>query len=149
MVIYTSDVNETIELGYKIGSLLEEGMVILLEGDLGAGKTTFTKGIGKALGINKTINSPTFTIMKAYKGRLNLYHLDLYRIEKIMDEFDLEEYIDGNGVSVIEWPSQAVELLPKEYLKVIINNCEDKRKFTFSAIGKRYEKLMEELRWIS
>ena len=77
--IITNDFNETIELGYKIGSLLQSGDVLLLAGDLGAGKTTFTKGIGKALGIKRTINSPTFTIVKEYNGTLDLYHLYLYQ----------------------------------------------------------------------
>lgn len=145
MVIMTNTDIETIALGEKIGNLLSNKMTILLEGDLGAGKTTFTKGIGKALGITKTINSPTFTIMKCYKGKYPLYHLDLYRLNGVNTEFDLEEYID-NGISVIEWPNQADELLPKEYLRIVINIIDGNRKFTIEPHGKKYEELMEVLK---
>ena len=142
MVIFSKNENESIELGYKLGLLLENPSTLLLEGDLGAGKTTFTKGIGKALEINKTINSPTFTIMKCYKGKYPLYHLDLYRLNGVNQEFDLEEYIDS-GIAVIEWPHQADELLPKEYLRIIITIEDDKRKFEFIPVGEKYEKLLE------
>ena len=100
------------------------------------------KGIGKALNVEKTINSPTFTIMKCYKGKYPLYHLDLYRLNGVNQEFDLEEYIDS-GIAVIEWPHQADELLPKEYLRIIITIDNDKRKFEFIPVGEKYEKLME------
>jgi len=142
MVIFSKNENESIDLGYKLGLLLENPSTILLEGDLGAGKTTFTKGIGKALNVEKTINSPTFTIMKCYKGKYPLYHLDLYRLNGVNQEFDLEEYIDS-GIAVIEWPHQADELLPKEYLRIIITIEDDKRKFEFIPVGEKYEKLME------
>ena len=142
MVIYSKNETESINLGYKLGLLLENPSTILLEGDLGAGKTTFTKGIGKALNIEKTINSPTFTIMKCYKGKYPLYHLDLYRLNGVNQEFDLEEYIDS-GIAVIEWPHQADELLPKEYLRIIITIESDLRKFEFIPVGEKYEKLME------
>ena len=146
MVIFSKNENESIDLGYKLGLLLENPSTILLEGDLGAGKTTFTKGIGKALGVEKTINSPTFTIMKCYKGRYPLYHLDLYRLNGVNQEFDLEEYIDS-GIAVIEWPHQADELLPKEYLRIIITIENDLRKFEFIPVGEKYEKLMEVARF--
>ena len=146
MVIFTKNEIETINLGYTLGMLLECPSTILLEGDLGAGKTTFTKGIGKALNVEKTINSPTFTIMKCYKGKYPLYHLDLYRLNGVNQEFDLEEYIDS-GIAVIEWPHQADELLPKEYLRIIITIENDKRKFEFIPVGEKYEKLMEVARF--
>ena len=146
MVIFSKNENESIDLGYKLGLLLENPSTILLEGDLGAGKTTFTKGIGKALGVEKTINSPTFTIMKCYKGKYPLYHLDLYRLNGVNQEFDLEEYIDS-GIAVIEWPHQADELLPKDYLRIIITIENDKRKFEFIPVGEKYEKLMEVARF--
>lgn len=142
MVIFTNEEAQSIELGYKLGLLLECPSTILLEGDLGAGKTTFTKGIGKALEVTKTINSPTFTIMKCYKGKYPLYHLDLYRLDGVNQEFDLEEYIDS-GIAVIEWPHQADELLPKEYLRIIITIENDKRKFEFIPVGEKYDKLLE------
>ena len=120
MEFITNNQEETILLGNKIGKLLKKGDVILLDGDLGAGKTTFTKGIGEALNIKRTINSPTFTIMKMYNGDINLYHMDLYRLDGLGMDFDLEEYIFGDGISVIEWPNQAIDLLPDQYLLIEI-----------------------------
>lgn len=146
MEINTKSMEETIAFGEKIGRLLKEKDVLLLDGDLGAGKTTFTKGIGKALGIKKTINSPTFTIMKMYYGRLPLYHLDLYRLNGEGMDFDLEDYIFGDGVSVIEWPHQAFDLLPEEYLLLeIFRTGDNERKIKITAKGKRYEEIRSEL----
>ena len=99
MEIYTKSANETISLGKKVGELLSPGDVVLLDGDLGAGKTTLTKGIGEALGVFRTINSPTFTIMKMYEGKYPLYHMDLYRLNGSGMDFDLEDYIFGDGIS--------------------------------------------------
>ena len=114
----TGEAKETIELGKRIGSLLNPGDVVLLTGDLSAGKTTITKGIGEALGVTRIINSPTFTIVKSYTGKCKLYHLDLYRLDGLNNDFDLEEYIESDGVCVIEWPYQVSEILPSEYLKI-------------------------------
>lgn len=133
----------TIELGYLIGKNLKKGSVILLEGDLGAGKTTFTKGIGKALNIKKVINSPTFTIMKVYYGDINLYHMDLYRLDGSGD-LDLLDYINGDGICVIEWPMCAKHLIPDEYLKITIKNIDDDtRNFIFEPVGDMYEFIKE------
>ena len=144
--IITNDYNETIEVGYKIGSLLEKGDVLLLAGDLGAGKTTFTKGIGKALGIKRTINSPTFTIVKEYNGLLDLYHLDLYRLDGLGNDFDLEDYFSKDGVVVCEWPNNVKEILPKEYLLIEIFRGEgDKRIIELTPYGERYQKLVGDL----
>ena len=141
----TNNALETIELGNKIGSLLVSGDVVLLTGDLSAGKTTITKGIGQALGVKKIINSPTFTIVKVYKGNIPLYHLDLYRLDGLNNDFDLEEYIETDGVCVIEWPFQVKEILPKEYILITLNRLdEDKRSILIEGIG-RYEKIIKEL----
>ena len=137
---------DTIQLGEKIGVLLEVSDVILLTGDLSAGKTTITKGIGKSLGVTKIINSPTFTIVKEYHGRISLYHLDLYRLEGLNQDYDLEEYINGDGVCVIEWPYQIEEILPKEYLEIHLERIDEfNRKITVKAYGPHYEEILKRL----
>ena len=144
--VITRNFEETIEYGYKIGKLLEDGDCILLAGDLGAGKTTFTKGIGKALGVKRVINSPTFTIVKEYHGDLDLYHLDLYRLDGLGNDFDLEEYFSRDGVVVCEWPDNVSEIIPDEYLLIeIFRREEDSRLFKLTPHGKRYEKLVGDL----
>ena len=139
----TNSALETIEVGKKIGGLLNPGDVCLLVGDLSAGKTTITKGIGIALGVKKVINSPTFTIVKGYKG--DLCPLDLYRLDGVNNDFDLEEYMEGDGVCVIEWPFQVSEILPKEYLKINLTRTgEESREITVLGIG-RYKEIEEAL----
>jgi tRNA threonylcarbamoyladenosine biosynthesis protein TsaE len=146
MQVITRNFEETIEYGYKIGLLLEGGDTILLAGDLGAGKTTFTKGIGKALGINRVINSPTFTIVKEYHGNLDLYHLDLYRLDGLGNDFDLEDYFSRDGVVVCEWPNNVNEILPNEYLMIeIFRDTLDKRIVRLTPYGKRYQELVGDL----
>lgn len=142
--IITKKALDTIELGYRIGRSLKKGDVLLLDGDLGAGKTTFTKGIGQALHVKQIINSPTFTIMKMYQGDIDLYHFDLYRLDGEGMDFDLEEYIYGDAISVIEWPNQALELIPDAYLYIRITRIDDDdRLFQFEAHGERYERILE------
>ena len=137
----TSSEQETEFLGFELGLLLkdETKVVILLDGELGAGKTTFTKGIARGIGITQIVNSPTFTIMKKYqsKDRLKtLYHLDLYRLDGVGNDFDLEEYIDGFGIVVVEWPFRVEEFLPKDYLLVKIDKISDtERQFTMRCEG--------------
>lgn len=141
----TNDASETIELGKLIGNNLNPGDVVLLTGDLSAGKTTITKGIGLALGVTKVINSPTFTIVKSYKGKCPLYHLDLYRLDGLNEDFDLEEYIESEGVCVIEWPFQVSEILPDEYLIITLKRTgESSRIIEIEGLG-RYKKVEEML----
>ena len=141
----TKDSNETIELGKKIGLLLNPGDVVLLTGDLSAGKTTITKGIGLSLGVTRVINSPTFTIVKSYNGRCPLYHLDLYRLDGLNEDFDLEEYIESEGVCVIEWPFQVEEILPSEYLTINLKRLDEfNREIEVTGIG-RYINIEEAL----
>ena len=142
----TNSNEETIKFGERLGSLLNKGDVVLLVGDLSGGKTTLTKGIGASLGVTKIINSPTFTIVKTYKGtKCNLYHLDLYRLDGLNNDFDLEEYIDSDRVCVIEWPHQVDEILPNEYLEINLKRIdENQRTIEVSGIG-RYKKLEEAL----
>lgn len=105
MVYISNSVEETIILAAKLANKLVGGEIILLNGELGAGKTTFTKGLAKALGINEIVTSPTFTFMKSYNGRLKLYHYDMYRVdsEDELYELGLAEYLYADGVCVIEW----------------------------------------------
>ena len=142
----TNNSSETIELGYKIGQCLKAGDVVLLTGDLSAGKTTITKGIGKALGVKRVINSPTFTIVKEYDGDCPLYHLDLYRLDGLNNDFDLEDYIEGDGVCVIEWPFQVSEILPDEYLEIKIERIDEfSRSIIILNHGSSYVDVVEKL----
>ena len=114
---------DTYELGEKIGQMAMPGMVISLTGDLGVGKTVFTQGLAKGLGIEEPVNSPTFTIVQVYEeGRLPLYHFDVYRIGDIeeMDEIGYEDYFYGEGVCLIEWADLIREILPEQMCRVTI-----------------------------
>ncbi len=115
-----NNLEEMNELGICIGLSCMPKMVFAFNGDLGAGKTTLTKSIGLGLDIKKTINSPTFTIMKVYEGRLKLYHLDVYRLESSGSDFDLEEYFDLNGVCIVEWAQIIDDLLPLDKISLDI-----------------------------
>ncbi len=140
---------ETKKIAQKLASFLHAGDVILLEGDLGAGKTTFTKGLALGLGIKRNIKSPTFTLIREYtEGRLPLYHMDVYRLEGAgTEDLGLDEYFDGDGVCVVEWPQFAKDDLPKDYLKIIFNKDESndsKRILTLEAHGPRYDNLLND-----
>ena len=114
---------DTYELGEKIGQMAKPGMVISLTGDLGVGKTVFTQGLAKGLGIEEPVNSPTFTIVQVYEeGRLPMYHFDVYRIGDIeeMDEIGYEDYFYGEGVCLIEWANLIREILPEQMCRVTI-----------------------------
>ena len=114
---------DTYELGEKIGQMAKPGMVISLTGDLGVGKTVFTQGLAKGLGIEEPVNSPTFTIVQVYEeGRLPLYHFDVYRIGDVeeMDEIGYEDYFYGEGVCLIEWADLIREILPEQMCRVTI-----------------------------
>ena len=142
---HTNNSEETIAFGKKVGNLLLPNDVILLAGDLGAGKTTFTKGIGIALDIKRVINSPTFTIVKEYHGKYDLYHLK-YSNNIGYEDFDLEEYFTSNGICVCEWPYNVEEIIPSEYLRIDIYREEaDKRRFELTPIGDRYIEIVRDL----
>ena len=148
--LITSSKEETIELGKKISQKLFPGAVITLNGDLGAGKTTITKGIGEGLGIKEAINSPTFNILKCYfNNKLNLYHIDAYRLEDVPEEgknIGLEEVIEGDGVCVIEWPQYIQEMIPFESMNIeILSLGGDKRKLIVSSLSPRYKELISSL----
>lgn len=117
--IYLENENKTREIGYKLGKLLKEGSVICLVGDLGAGKTTMTQSLADSLGIEDYITSPTFTIINEYEGKIPLYHFDVYRIGSSDEMYDIgyDEYVNSNGICIIEWANLIEDILPKEYLK--------------------------------
>ena len=118
----TNSAKETMLVGEKLAKKLKPGDMIALSGNLGSGKTTFTKGIGKGLGVkdSKRINSPTFVLIKEYNGRVPLYHLDLYRLDdlKEIENLAIEEYIYGNGITVIEWAEKIKSILPEKHIFV-------------------------------
>ena len=124
MTVYESFSEEmTFEIGKKLGEKADKGEIICLEGDLGVGKTVFTKGFAEGLNIEENIDSPTFTIVQEYtEGRLPLYHFDVYRIGDIseMDEIGYEDYFFGEGVCLIEWASRIKELIPESAIHITI-----------------------------
>jgi len=141
---------QTMQLGAKLGQLVQPGDLILLDGDLGAGKTTFSKGLAKSLGIEKTIKSPTFTLVREYQeGRLPLYHMDIYRLEDGgAEDLGLDEYFDGDGVSVVEWSEFMQALLPDNYLRITLSRTTDQdetRTIKFEPNGTHYQKLVDKL----
>ena len=143
--MHTKNEDELIALGQELGSLLEKNDVLILTGELGAGKTTLTKGLAKGLGINQMIKSPTYTIVREYEGRLPLYHLDVYRIGGDADSIDLDEFLFGDGVTVIEWGHLLGEDLPSDYLELEILKKDEGREISCHAHGQRASRLLERL----
>ncbi|USS84978.1 tRNA (adenosine(37)-N6)-threonylcarbamoyltransferase complex ATPase subunit type 1 TsaE [Fructilactobacillus myrtifloralis] len=135
---------QTEQLGAQLASHLQAGDVLLLDGDLGAGKTTFTKGIARGLGIRQTVKSPSFPIIREYQsGRLPLYHMDVYRLETGgAADLGLDEYFAGSGVSVVEWSQFAADELPTDYLRIQFQRHDDvgpdDRTVTFIPQGDRF-----------
>ncbi|MBU1487289.1 tRNA (adenosine(37)-N6)-threonylcarbamoyltransferase complex ATPase subunit type 1 TsaE [bacterium] len=113
---------QTIELGKRLGHLLEKGDVVALVGELGAGKTTLTTGIAAGLEVEDYVRSPTFTLINEYQGRIPLYHFDLYRLSCLTDleELGYQEYFYGEGATIIEWAQKCKELLPQNHLRIEI-----------------------------
>ncbi|MHC5227147.1 tRNA (adenosine(37)-N6)-threonylcarbamoyltransferase complex ATPase subunit type 1 TsaE [Enterococcus sp. LJL99] len=149
MKISVQNLEKTEQLGLVIGKLVSAGDVIILSGDLGAGKTTFTKSLALGLGIEQMIKSPTYTIIREYQtGRLPLYHMDVYRIGGEADELGLEEYFEGDGVSVVEWGQLLEENLPENYLAIDLEKESEnleKRIMTIKAHGRKAEKLLQKI----
>lgn len=150
MIIEVNNINDTINLGYKLGTLANAGDVICLTGDLGTGKTHITKGFAKGLGITEMITSPTFTIVNEYNsGRLKLNHFDVYRVSDPDEVYAIgfDDYIFSNAVSIIEWANYIEDILPEEILHINISKDlskgEDYRKITLTPYGKRYDYIKE------
>lgn len=144
--IKVNSVEETGQIAEKLALLLHPGDVITLEGELGTGKTTFTKGIANGLGIKRTVNSPTYTIVKEYEGELPLYHMDVYRLENSDEDIGFEEYFNGDGISVVEWAHFIKEFLPDERLDIKLSYLDDStRLLDFSPIGTHSERITTEI----
>ncbi len=138
--VITYNERETIELAQNLESEKFPNMIICLEGELGSGKTIFTKGIAIALGIKENITSPTFTIIKEYEGKLPLYHMDMYRLNGKVDGLGLEEYFIKKGIVVIEWADMIKPFLPEERLEIKFKIVgENKRILILKPYGQRYE----------
>lgn len=140
-VIETMSAEETFAVGEKIGSTCNPGEVYTLIGDLGVGKTVFTQGVAKGLGITEPVNSPTFTIVQIYEeGRMPFYHFDVYRIGDVeeMDEIGYEDYFYGQGLCLIEWANLIEEILPDAYNRITIEKDLEKgfdyRKITIERV---------------
>ena len=138
MLISTS-VAQTQKIGAALSQQLEPNDVLILLGDMGAGKSELTRGLARGLGVTGYVTSPTFTIMQLHdSGRLPLYHFDWYRLESAEElyELSMDEYLQNGGVAVIEWPSRAEEVLPESYLEVSLKPLgDDERQITFTPVG--------------
>lgn len=139
----TSDVDATRALGAAVSSLVAPGDVLLLAGELGAGKTAFTQGFGEALGIKDTITSPSFTLARQYEtGRLVLHHIDVYRLERLseLQDIGISELLDSGGVLVIEWGDAIAPALPADFLEISLRygDDDDERTLALRCVGDRW-----------
>lgn len=148
MKILSCSPEQTKDLAFRLAGFLQEGDVLALFGELGAGKTCFTQGLALGLSVNSPVKSPTFQIIKEYQGRLPLYHFDLYRLGEAEELYEIgyEDYVYGRGVTVIEWPIRAGELLPEERLEIHLKSIDNEsRELEFLAFGERAERIVKEM----
>ena len=142
-MIELSGLDKTEELAKIIGEVALPGDNLVLTGDLGAGKTTLTKGIARGLGIEQMIKSPTYTIIREYdQGRLPIYHMDIYRVAASGADLGLDEYFEGEGLSVIEWGNLLEEALPEDYLELILEKSDTDLEYRYvklQAYGEQSE----------
>ncbi len=140
---------ETQALGLALAALLRPGDVVLLVGELGTGKTCFAQGVARGLGIVEQVTSPTFTLMREYRGRIPLYHLDAYRLEGSEDLFAIgvDEYLEGDGALLVEWGDRAREFFTPEYLEVRFDfaNGDEERRVCFIPRGASWERRLPEM----
>ncbi len=151
-IVFTlKGVEKTLAFGERLGRRLEGGDVVGLYGQLGSGKTTLVKGIAKGAGVRdaRRVNSPSFVILKAYEGRLPLYHFDVYRLAdpRGLDTVGYKDYFYGEGISVVEWADKIEDMMPRERLCVRLTvESEDTRSAQITPYGERYTRLMEKVR---
>lgn len=145
---FTADAAATERLGAELGGLVRPGDVVLLSGDLGAGKTTFARGLGRGLGVREPVTSPTFTILHQYAGRCPVYHFDLYRWPAGEDlaEVGLPDFLYDDGVSVVEWPALLGRWAPREHLAVDLFLAPEGRRLAVRGEGERGLALEQGLR---
>lgn len=146
----TRSADETLHLGEALGSLLQPGDIITLNGDLGAGKTCLASGIGRGLHIKDRVKSPSFTLVNEYQGKFTLYHMDVYRLDNPSEVNDLgfDEYFYGAGAVLVEWAQKILDFLPEQRLDILIDkkqDDEDARNIKLVPHGSRYEHLVREL----
>ncbi|MGT2837407.1 tRNA (adenosine(37)-N6)-threonylcarbamoyltransferase complex ATPase subunit type 1 TsaE [Streptococcus macacae] len=144
-MFYSQNENQLLALGQRIGQKLKAQDVLVLTGDLGAGKTTLTKGIAKGLAVEQMVKSPTYTIVREYEGRLPLYHLDVYRIGDDPDSIDLDDFLFGDGVTVIEWGELLDSSLLGDYLTIRLDKLDDGRQVSLIPHGLRSQQLAKEI----
>ena len=142
-MVITNSAAETRELGKRLAEKLQAGDVILLEGDLGAGKSEFARGTAAGLGVQETVTSPSFTILNVYEsGRLPLYHFDWYRLESSEELYELgmDEYLGGSGIALVEWPEQCGNAVPEDALEIRMAYVDDTtRDITLQRLGQFHE----------
>lgn len=146
----TKSSDETERIGFKLGSLLKRGSIVLVSGDLGVGKTVLTKGIAKGMGIDDYVTSPTFMIVNEHMGEIPLYHFDVYRIDDYRELYDIgyEEYFYGDGVCVIEWPEKIMPLIPEEniFIHIYMGDSFDERVVEIDSNGTKYDEVIKEMK---
>ena len=146
--IITDSPEATAEVGVALGKLVQPGDVLLFQGPLGTGKTCMTQGLAQGMGITTSVTSPTFILVNQYSGTLTLYHIDLYRLETVVEAEDLglDDYFFGDGVCVVEWPERAFSAMPPEHLLVVLEHIgEQQRRLTFVAKGEHHQTLLLQL----
>ena len=145
----SNSAGQTRNTGMKLGKLATAGDVMLLVGPLGAGKTCLTQGIARGLGIHEYTASPSFVLAREYQGKLPLYHIDLYRLDRIEEvaQLGLDDYLYGNGVCVVEWADKGLTVLPEDHLLIEMQVVSPmKRKLSFTPRGTRYLEMLSKLK---
>lgn len=144
--IQINGIDQTESLAGAIAENVKPGSVLLLSGDLGAGKTTFTQFLGRYLGVKRRMSSPTFNIIKTYHGKYTIHHMDCYRLEDSDEDLGFDEYFNDEDISIVEWPQFIEEFLPDECLSIRITVSDEARRiFNLRSSGSKYTKILEAL----